>query len=497
MYLESSKYNSQLAETEAKTKGATSSMTSSTSKFAAVAQVGYIAAATAAAKFLVSSVQAAIEAEESQLKLASAVANSTDVTSASIPVFQAQAQAIRDLTGVDDDAINAMQGFLVQMGLTADQVSELTPLIVDLSQKFGVSLDTAAKAVGKSVNGTVGGLQKMGVVVDKTAASTDAYAATLDALGVVQGFAAEKAEAQPWLLLSSAFGELEERLGRELLPAIQELTPSLVPIAGFIGNVMGPVLESLGESAGALADALDALGVSDMNTADDQGILSKAWDFATSSSVDLGKKIYWLNPLLEDDAVAAHNAAEASTALKDDAVRLADAIAHVGDVQIDAAEKTREHTKAMREQRLETLNAADGILGLVANLQTVAEDERNLQHLRNQGKQGTAEYRQAVIDTTQDMLSLRIEMRNQAAQMKENGDRNNEIKRTLREMATQAGISGRDFRNALHGPLSDIFDDINRINQNPLSVKIAPGTVSGIQSVEQALRDTAARLGGK
>jgi hypothetical protein len=289
---------------------------------------------------------------------------------------------------------------------------------------------------------------------------------------------------------------LEERLGKELLPAIQELVPSLIPIAGFIGNVMGPVLESLGESAAVLADALDALGVSDLKTADDQGILSKAWNFATSSSVDLGKKIYWLNPLLEDDAVAAHNAAEASDELKDAAVNVANAIERFGNIEVDAAEKTRDHTKAMREQRLETLNLAGGILGLVANLQTVAEDERNLQHLRNQGKQGTAEYRQAVIDTTQDMLSLRISMREQAAQMKENGARTNEIKASLREMATQAGISGKDFRNALHGPLSDIFDDINRINQNPLSVKIAPGTVSGIRTVEQALKDTAARLGG-
>ena len=139
------------------------------------------------------------------------------------------------------------------MGLTRAQVLALTPRIVDLSVKMGIDMTTAAKAVGKSVNGTTTGLQRMGIVVDKTKASTDAYGATLDALGVVQGFAQKQADAEPWKKMMSAIEELEEAVGKALLPTIRTLADTMnqaIPVIEFFTEKLANV--GAGAETGAL-----------------------------------------------------------------------------------------------------------------------------------------------------------------------------------------------------------------------------------------------------
>jgi hypothetical protein len=238
LFLDDSQFNRALAQSQARNKTAAGTMSAGWAKFGMIASAAAVTAGIALVKFGIDAVGAALEADKMQRRLANSIENSSKVTADSIPVFQAQAQAIRDLTGVDDDAINSMQGFLVQMKLSADQVTELTPLVVDLSAKMGIGLEAAAKAVGKAVNGTVVGLSRMGVVVDKTQAKTDAYGATLKALGVVQGFAAEQAKAEPWRILSMQWGELKEQVGRELLPALKDLVTSGIEVTETFGPAL-------------------------------------------------------------------------------------------------------------------------------------------------------------------------------------------------------------------------------------------------------------------
>ena len=207
----------------------------------------------AAVAGIVKSIGAAREAATAQLKLQNSIANSAKVSKDAAGIFTAQADALRDLTGVDDEAIVGAQAFMIQMGLTQSQVKELTPYVVDLSEKMGVDLETAAKAVGKSVNGTTGGLQRMGVVVDKTKAQTDAYGATVEALGVAQGFAAKQARLEPWRKIGAQFEELGEKVGGFLLPIIRALfnwindkaIPFVVNLWNTLRKKLGPVLGDL------------------------------------------------------------------------------------------------------------------------------------------------------------------------------------------------------------------------------------------------------------
>jgi hypothetical protein len=245
LQLETSKYNSQLATAEGETKAKTSSMSSATSKMGAATIAVYAAVAVGVFEFAKTSIEAAIQVNEANDKMANSVENSATVSKQAIPVFQAQAAAVSDLTGTYAESITGLQSFLVQMHLTQDQVTTLTPLVVDLATKQGIDLTTAAKAVGKAVNGTVGGLSRMGVVVDKTAAKTDAYGATLKALGVVQGFAAERAKAEPWKLLGNEVHKLTVEIGQDLVPALVGIIPTLdeivkhaKPAFDLLGNII-------------------------------------------------------------------------------------------------------------------------------------------------------------------------------------------------------------------------------------------------------------------
>ncbi len=247
-------------------------------KFKTAASTAGKVASVALAGVAVASVKFAIEAQEAQLKLANSIKNSAVVAKSSQAAFNAQAEAIRRLTGADDEAIAGAQAFLVQMGLTEDQVLRLTPRIVDLSSKLGIDLETASKAVGKAVNGNIGGLSRLGIVVDKTAASSDAFGATLKALGGAAGFAAQKARAQPWLKIKSDLEELAESIGATLLPIVRQVigtvqrwvqkfndlspaTRKTIVRVGLLVAALYPVLKVVNLIRGALGGLATAFGL--------------------------------------------------------------------------------------------------------------------------------------------------------------------------------------------------------------------------------------------
>jgi hypothetical protein len=140
--------------------------------------------------------------------------------------------------------------------------------------------------------------------------------------------------------------------------------------------------------------------------------------------------------------------------------------------QARAAAAAEKHTRALQAQRLQLLQSAGGVLGLVASLQQVNQDETTLQHLRDQGKRGTAAYSDAVVQATTDTLSFRTQLRQQAADMLTNGDNIGKIKNVLKEMATQAGISGEDFRRALGGPLDEVLAKLDNLKNKRVNISV-------------------------
>lgn len=236
--LDTKKYTAEMEAAQAKTVAGTNQMSSGFSKFGGLASTALLGAGAAAVAFAAYSVKAAVEANEAHLKLTNTFENNAMLADSSVAAFERQADSLRDLTGVDDEAIISGQALLGQFQLTGQQVQELTPRIVDLSAKMGIDLETAFKAVGKATTGNAGVLARYGVTLDATKLQADAFGTTLEGLGVAQGFAADRAKAEPWRVLGASFEEIAEKLGQALLPILQDLTDAIIAILPFIEGLI-------------------------------------------------------------------------------------------------------------------------------------------------------------------------------------------------------------------------------------------------------------------
>jgi hypothetical protein len=194
-------------------------------------------------------VEAYSAAEQEHLKLTNAIGNSSQKFKDNGDAVAKAAQHLQTYTTVEGDAAEGAAAMLVQFGLTEKQVTDLLPLVGDLSRKMGIDMEQAAKAVGKAAEGAgAGGLTRMGIVVDQLAYKADPAKATLDALQkTVGGFA--QAEA------GTAAGKIEM-----LKNNLQDIAEGVgAGAADVLGAVVGP-LTKIAEKGGAAGGALEGIG---------------------------------------------------------------------------------------------------------------------------------------------------------------------------------------------------------------------------------------------
>ena len=208
---------------------------------------GAVVGAIALGAGLASLAKDASDAEQQQLKLTNSIKNSDNAYAGNGKALRDQASALMKVTAADDDAIVSAQALMVQFGKSEDEVLALTPLVVDLSRKLGVDLDTAAKAVSKSSEGSFGALKKMGVSVTDLGGGATATESTIAALSKTVGSFAE-AEGQTYAgqleIMKNKFGELKESIGGGVLDVVNPLL-NIAAAAGEIspeaGNAAGKI----------------------------------------------------------------------------------------------------------------------------------------------------------------------------------------------------------------------------------------------------------------
>lgn len=218
-------------------------MSAKLTSFGAGAVVGAAALGAGLAMFA----KEAGEAEVQQLKLTNSIKNSDSAFAGNGKALRDQASALMKVTVADDDAIVSAQALLVQFGRTSSETEKLTPLVVDLSRKLGIDLDSAAKAVGKASDGSAGALKKMGIEVVDLGGGATATENTIAALAAsVGGFAESEGStfAGQMQIMSNSFSELKENVGKGVLEIVN-------PILG-IGAAAGSVNPAIAETAGKL-----------------------------------------------------------------------------------------------------------------------------------------------------------------------------------------------------------------------------------------------------
>jgi len=114
---------------------------------------------------------AAAVQERAEVKLAASLRQLAGATDAEIAALKAQAAALQDVTGYGDEATISAQAMLATFGLTAGQIGDLTPRLLDMaeaSRRAGadtVDLESIATQLGKAFAGGLGSLGEYGVAM--------------------------------------------------------------------------------------------------------------------------------------------------------------------------------------------------------------------------------------------------------------------------------------------------------------------------------------------
>jgi hypothetical protein len=206
-------------------------------KLKGIAIASFAAVGAAAIKFGIDSVKAYTEAETAQAQLQDAFDRFPKLADTNIGALRNLNTALMQKTKFDDDAIASSQALLGRFNLTGKQITELTPLLLDYAAKTGKDLPAAATALGKGFMGSGRAMKELGINFKDAGSVSKNYAQIMTGLrDKVGGFAEKegKTAAGRAQILKNRFGELQEKAGSALVPALEKLIGPLSSIVDFM-----------------------------------------------------------------------------------------------------------------------------------------------------------------------------------------------------------------------------------------------------------------------
>jgi hypothetical protein len=251
------------------------------------------AAGAAAIKIGKDAVKAAIEDEQSQKRLATALQNSTGATDAQIKSTEAFITKAQNATGVVDTQLRAAFGNLVRVTKDTTKSQELLNIALDVSAATGKDVEAVSEALSKAYGGNVTALQRLDPSlrdVIKSGATTDEIFQQL--AKTFGGAAAAQADtfAGRMEIIKRRVEDAQEALGFALLPILER-------IAKFIGDRLVPALEGLIRGLTGGPNSVQASGI---RTADGMERFAGTLDKNDLAAFDLGTALRDLAKSIRD-----------------------------------------------------------------------------------------------------------------------------------------------------------------------------------------------------
>ena len=226
-------------------------------KFGKAAAAAFAVAAAAAVayatKLAVDGVKSAIEDEQAQLRLASALKTATGATDAQIKATEDYISKTQLATGVaDNDLRNAFQ----RLSLTTKDVNKsqsLLNLALDVSKGSGKDLATVSEALAKAYEGQDTKLARLGIGLSQTDLKAMDFTQTQQKLSdLYGGAAARNAETFQGRIdrLKQGFEEAKEAVGAALLPVIERLI-------GYIFQYGEPIVNKFKDAWNVIKKSID------------------------------------------------------------------------------------------------------------------------------------------------------------------------------------------------------------------------------------------------
>lgn len=215
------------------------------------------------------SVKAFTEAEETVSALQQALAKNPRLIGENVREYEALATAIQRKTVADDESVLSAATVLSRFALTGKQLKGVLPLVVDYARATKQDLPTAAEAVGKALLGNTRALKTLGINYKLTGDAAKDFENIQRLLNEKVGGYAEregKTAAGRAVIMKNKFNDLQEQIGRKLLPVFERLVTQggklidwftslspktqdmIIKIAG-LAVVAGPLVKIIGNLA--------------------------------------------------------------------------------------------------------------------------------------------------------------------------------------------------------------------------------------------------------
>ena len=215
------------------------------------------AAVAYAGKLLVDGVKAAAEDQAAQEKLATAIANVTNVTDSTISSVEDYITQTSLAVGVTDDELRPSFARLVTSTGDVKQAMSLQTVALDASVATGKSLEEVTNLIAKAYDGNTGALAKLGVGMTASELKALSFEEAIQLVSeTFEGQANVQAETFSGKMdrLKIAFDEGKETVGAFVLDAITPLVtifvdkviPTLSTLSSDLGEKLKPIFETIG-----------------------------------------------------------------------------------------------------------------------------------------------------------------------------------------------------------------------------------------------------------
>jgi hypothetical protein len=211
------------------------------------------AAAAYAGKLAIDGVKAALEDEQAQVRLATALKSAAGATQLQIDKTEDFISKMQLATGVADTDLRNAMGRLTLSTNSVSKSQELLSLALDISKARGLSLETVSNALGKAYDGQTTALARLGLGFSSAELKGKSFDdITKNLANTFGGAAAANANTFQGRIdrLKQAFDESKEAVGARLLPIIEKM------ITIFIQNVI-PALGKVAEFFRPISDAIE------------------------------------------------------------------------------------------------------------------------------------------------------------------------------------------------------------------------------------------------
>ncbi len=226
-------------------------------------KLGTILTVGALVKGFSDSIKAFEQQELAVTKLNAALKTQNAFSEESSKAFQDQASSLQAVTTFGDEAILTAQALALNMGVQADTVQKITPLVLDFAAATGKDLPTAFRVAAQAAQGEVGILKSYGIIVDESQLKSDGFNAVLETMQSNFGGTAEaiaKSGVGPMKQFGNTIGDIKERIGATLIPALNDLIKSIEKWLPFLEKValgVTAIFSTAIEGISTLADVIE------------------------------------------------------------------------------------------------------------------------------------------------------------------------------------------------------------------------------------------------